>query len=237
MKTWAKFGVGCLVVLLAVCIISAVAAIFAGKQIKGWINSATGGASDMAANIKVMDQLNKDYPFTAPESGDVDDARLQAYIAVATGVKVAMAPYEGWIKTHESQHDKGDWKDVKKALTMSAELVAAMRKGLEEQKMSSKEFHWMKQAMRSASRESGGEGATDAQRQMVESSVKVLEEQLNEPHATPESRAQIQEQIDKLKATLSEAGGPVSPNRGLYLKYEKELRACDLEEFGNVNVQ
>jgi len=155
---------------------------------------------------------------------------------VATGVKTAMAPYEGWIKAHEDTHGKGDWKDVKKALTMSAALVGAMRTGLEGQRMSSKEFRWIEQSMRSASRESGGEAATDAQRQMVDSSVKVLEEQLNAPNATPESRAQIQEQIAKLKATLTEAGGPVSNNRGLYMKYEKELQACDLEEFGAIKV-
>lgn len=236
MKTWAKVGVGCLVVLILSCIIGIVAVVYSGKKVTDLLGGI-GGAKQMAQDIKAMDKLDKDYPFAAPENGEVDEARLQGYIAVATGVKAAMAPYEGWIKTHENKHDKGDWKDVKKALTMSAELVGAMRKGLEEQKMSSKEFHWMEQAMRSASRESGGEGATDAQRQMVGSSVKVLEEQLGAPNATPESRAQIQEQIDKLKATLTEAGGPVSPNRGLYLKYEKELRACDLTEFGNIKVE
>lgn len=236
MKTWAKVGVGCLVVLILSCVIGIVAVVYSGKKVTDLLGGI-GGAKQMAKDIKALEKLNTDYPFTAPESGDVDEARLQGYIAVATGVKTAMAPYEGWVKSHENNHQKGDWKDVKKALTLSAELVGAMRRGLEEQKMGSKEFHWIEQAMKSASHESGGAGPTDAQRQMVDSSVRVLEEQQNAPNATPESKAQIQEQIDKLKSTLDEAGGPVSNNRGLYLKYEKELLACDLEEFGNIKVQ
>jgi hypothetical protein len=235
MKTWAKIGVGCLVVLILSCVIGIVAVVYSGKKVTDLLGGIV-GAKQMAKDIKAMEQLEQDYPFTPPESDEVDEARLKSYIAVATGVKTAMAPYEGWIKTHESKHDKGDWKDVKKALTMTSELVAAMSKGLSEQRMNSKEFHWIEQSMRAASREGGGEGATDAQRQMVDSSVKVLEEQMSAPGATPESKAQLQEQIDKLKATLAEAGGPVSNNRGLYLQYEKELQACDLTEFGNIKM-
>lgn len=235
MKTFAKIGVGCLVVLILCCLIGIVAVVYSGKKVTDLLGGI-GGARQMAKDIKAMEQLQKDYPFTPPESGDVDESRLQAYIAVATGVKAAMAPYEGWIKTHENKHDKGDWKDVKKALSMTAELVAAMHKGLSEHQMNSKEFRWIEQRMKAASRESGGEAATDAQRQMVDSSVKVLEEQMNAPGSTPESKTQLQEQIDKLKATLAEAGGPVSANRALYLHYEKELQACDLTEFGDIKV-
>jgi hypothetical protein len=235
MKTFAKVGVGCLVVLILCCLIGIVAVVYSGKKVTDLLGGI-GGAKQMAKDIKAMEQLEKDFPFTPPESGDVEEPRLQAYIAVATGVKTAMAPYESWIKTHEGKHDKGDWKDVKKALSMTAELVAAMHKGLFEQQMNSKEFHWIEQSMRTASRESGGAQATDAQREMVGSSIKVLEEQMGAPGATPESKAQIQEQIDKLKATLEEAGGPVSANRALYLRYEKELQACDLAEFGNIKL-
>ena len=144
-----------------------------------------------------------------------------------------------WLKEHEAKgHDKkGDWKDVKKALTLSATLVSAMRQGLEEAKMSSREFRWIEGEMRTASHESGGEGPTDAQRQMVESSVKIFEEEMNAPGVTPEHKAQLQEQIDKLRGTLAEAGGPVTPNRALYLKYQKELIACDLQEFSSIMVQ
>jgi hypothetical protein len=236
MKTWAKIGVGCLVVLILSCIIGMVAVVYSGKKVTDLLGGI-GGAKQMAKDIKAMEKLDQDYPFTAPESEEVDEARLQSYITVATGVKTAMAPYEGWIKTHEGKHGQGDWKDVKKALTMTAELIGAMKKGLSENQMSSKEFHWIEQRMRAASRESGGASATDAQREMVGSSIKVLEEQMSAPGATPESQAQIQGQIDKLKATLEEAGGPVSHNRELYLRYEKELQACDLTEFGDIKVQ
>ncbi len=238
MKTWAKIGVGCLVVLVLCCVLGIVGLVVTGKKV-GDLFGGIGGARQMARDVKAMEQLDKTYPFTPPENGEVTEAQAQGYIAVATKVKEAMAPYAGWLKEHEGTHGdkKGDWKDVKTALTMSATLVKAMREGLEGAKMSSQEFHWIEREMRSASKESGGEGPTDAQRSMVDSSVKVLEEQMNAPNTTPEAKAQIQGQIDKLKATLEEAGGPVSPNRALYLKFKSELDACDLQEFKSVKVE
>jgi hypothetical protein len=238
MKTWAKIGVGCLVVLVLCCVIGIVGLVATGKKV-GDLFGGIGGARQMAKDVKAMEQLEKTYPFTVPENGEVTEAQVQAYIAAATKVKQAMAPYAGWLKEHEGSHadKKGDWKDVKIALTMSATLVKAMREGLEEAKMNSKEFHWIESEMRSAAREEGGEGPTDAQRQMVDSSVKVLEEQMNAPNTSPEAKAQIQGQVDKLKATLEAAGGPVSPNRALYLKYKQQIDACDLQEFKSVKVE
>jgi hypothetical protein len=166
----------------------------------------------------------------------VDEARLQGYIAVASGMKTAMAPFEEWIKTRK-KNEKGDWKDVKEALKMSAEFVGAMTKGLEDQKMGSLEFHWIEGKMRDAQRE-GGSGPSEAQKEMVNSSVQVLEQQMNQPGTTDEARAQIQEQIDKLKATVDQSGGEgASNNRQLYLKYETELKNCDLSEFGDIKMK
>jgi len=238
MKTWAKIGVGCLVVLLLFCILAIVGGLITGKKLTDLVGGI-GGARQMAKDVKALEQLDKTYDFTPPEDGNVSEERLQGYITAATRVKQAMAPYQGWLKEHEAKgHDqKGDWKDVKKALTLSATLVSAMRQGLEDAKMSSREFRWIEGEMKAASHESGGEGPTDAQRQMVESSVKVLEEQMNAPNTTAEAKAQIQGQIDRLQATLAEAGGPVSNNRALYLKYQEELVACDLDEFSGIKVQ
>ena len=61
-----------------------------------------------------------------------------------------------------------------------------------------------------------GQGATDAQRQMVDSSIKVLEEQMNAPGATPGIKAQR-------RSRSTSSGHPhrgrrsVSVNKALYL--------------------
>ncbi len=235
MKTWAKVGLGCLVVLLLCCIIGIVASVITGKGLMS-LFGGIGGAKQMAQDIKAIEKFDKENPFTPPEDGNVDEARLQAYIAAATKVKAAMAPFDSWIKEHKGKHEKGQWKDVKDALTMTATLMKSMKEGFEEAKMSSTEFHWIEAQMRAASRETGGPGPTDAQRKMVDESVVVLEEQMNLPSTTPDAKTQLQAQIDKLKATLEEGGGPVSHNKALYLKYQKELQDCDLQEFSDVKV-
>jgi len=235
MKTWAKVGLGCLVILLLCCVIAIVVSFYTGGKLMS-LFGGIGGAKQMAQDVKALEKFDKENPFTPPESGDVDEARLQAYIAAATKVKTAMAPFDSWIKEHKGKHEKGDWKDVKDALTMTATLMKSMREGFEEAKMSSTEFHWIEAQMRAASRETGGAGPTDAQKKMVDDSVLVLEEQMSLPSTTPDAKTQLQAQIDKLKATLTEAGGPVSHNRALYLKYQTELQACDLQEFSDIRV-
>lgn len=244
MKTWAKIGIGCLIVILAACVISAVAAIFAGKQIKGWINRVSGGAGDMAANVKAMDKLNEQYPFTEPADGQVTEDRLQAYIAVCAKVKPVMEPYAGWLKEHQKNKDqKGNWGDVKKAMGMTSQLMAAMKTGLEENKMSPKEFHWIEGVMRQALLETGyaaGGAGDEAQKQMIQSSIKEYEEKLANPALGAEEKAGLQEQLDKLKAQEAEAAGgsgEVSQNRKLFEKYAAELKANDLQEYGGLTVK
>jgi ribosomal protein L24 len=237
MKTWAKIGIGCLVVLVAACVISAVVLVVAGKGIKGWFNKWSGGAADMAKNVQAIQKLDKEYAFTPPADGDVDEARLQAYIGVCSDVKAAMAPYAGWIKAHQGKQ-KGDWGDVKKAMSMTNDLTAAMLKGYEQYHMGPQEFHWIESAMRQAGREQGSGKMPEAQQQMIQSSIQVLEEQMNAPGTSEADKAKLQEQVDKLKSQLSEVGGTeVSHNRALYEKYEAQLKENDLEQFGDVNIK
>jgi hypothetical protein len=240
MKTWAKVGIGCLVALLAACIVTIVLFVFAKSWVTHQLNRFTGGAADMANNVKAIEQLDKSYPFTAPENGEVDEARLRAYITVTGEIKKAMNPYADWIKKHQQKSgEKGDWSDVKKAMTMTAALTAAMKKGLEEEHMSSAEYHWIENAMREASLEPPPSGSgDDAQRQMIEGSIQVLESQMGNPALTESDREALQGQVDRLKAQMAQVsgGGQVSHNRALYEKYEPQLKANDLREFEGLNI-
>jgi hypothetical protein len=242
MKTWAKVGIGCLVVLLAACVISIVMFIFAGAWVKGQINKWTGGVGDMAADAKAIEKIEKEHPFTPPADGQVDEARLQAYIAICGQVKEAMAPYDAWLKEHErkgGEQKKGDWGDVKTAMKMTSALMGSMRKGMEEHQMSSQEFHWIEGAMREASMEVGsGAGADDSQRTMIEDSIKDLESQMAAPDLGEEDRTNLQGQVNSLRSQLAELGaGEKSHNRELFEKYAAQLKATDLKEFGNVQIK
>jgi hypothetical protein len=241
MKTWAKVGIGCLVVLLAACVISIVMFVFAGAWVKSQINKWTGGVGDMAADAKAIEKIEKEHPFTPPAGGQVDEARLQAYIAICGQVKEAMAPYEGWLKEHESKagEKKGDWGDVKTAMKMTSALMGSMRKGMQEHQMSSQEFHWIESAMREASMEVGsGAEAGGSQRTMIEDSIKDIESQMAAPGLSEEDRANLQGQVNSLRSQLAELGaGEKSHNRELFEKYAAQLKATDLKEFGNVQIK
>ncbi len=235
MKTWAKLGLGCLVVLVAACIVSIALFFFAGRWVKNQVNRFTGGAAQMAENVKALSELDQKYPFTAPENGEVSEARLQAYIAVCAQVKPVMEPYAGWLKEHEAAKgkEKGGWQDVKKAMTLSAEITAAMSKALEAEHMGPAEFHWIQNAMKQAASEGGTSGG-NGERQMLEGSIQVLESQLQNPGLSEADRQKLQGQLDQQKTQLEglAAGGQVSPNRALYEKYADQLKANDLQQFG-----
>jgi hypothetical protein len=160
MKTWAKAGLGCLVVLVAACIVSIALFFFAGKWALKQINRFTGGAAQMAENVKALSELDQKYPFTPPENGEVNETRLRAYIAVCAQVKPVMEPYAGWLKEHEAAKgkEKGGWQDIKKAVTLSTEITAAMRKALEAEQMGPAEFRWIQNAMKKAASEGGAAG-------------------------------------------------------------------------------
>jgi hypothetical protein len=228
MKTWAKVGIGCLVVLVLACIISAAVFFFAGGWVKNKIKSATGDLAEMGKSAAVMNKLNADYPFTPPADGEVNESRLQAYISVCNEAKPAVDAYGAWIKSHEGQ-EHGKLSDVKEAVTHMGAAAKAIGDALKSHRMSPKEFSWIGRTMDEASREQPADTMTEGQRQLI----KVLEAQINDPSTSEAARNNLKQQIAQLKAGAGESAPP-SHNAELYKRYEDQLKACRLGPYGEI---
>jgi hypothetical protein len=227
-----KIALGCLVALLVLCIIAAVVGFFAMRA--GW-NLFGGAAKDAMA----IQKLDTDYAYTEPSDGVVTESRLQAYIAVCAKVKPEVDKLQALGESKKGK-EKGSWSDARDAMKYTTGVITAMRKGLEEQKMSPREFHFIGNAMRTASFEtpegSGGQTLDSAQRQMKEMMVKNLEGLLANPSLPPEQKTEIQSQLDTIKKELNESA-PGSPNAALYAKFRDKLKQVDLQGLEGVAFQ
>lgn len=228
MKTWAKVGIGCLVVLILACIISAAVFFFAGGWIKNKIKGATGDIAEMGKSAAVIKQLNTKYPFTPPSNGEVSENRLQAYIAVCNEAKPAVDAYGSWIKSHEGQ-EHGNISDVKEAVTRMGAATKAIGDALDAHHMSPREFSWINQTMNEAAREQPADHLTEGQRQLI----KVLQAQVDDPATGEAARKNLEQQIVQLKAGAGEQEAP-SPNAALYKQYEDQLKASQLGPYGEI---
>ncbi len=230
MKTWAKVGIGCLVVLVLACIISAAVFFFAGGWLKNKIRSATGDITQVGKSAAVIKKLDAEYPFTPPSNGQVSEQRLQAYIAVCNEAKPAVDEYGSWMTAHEGQKE-GHFSDVKQAIELTGKATKALADGLKSHKMSPREFTWIEQTMDQASREAPSASMTEGQQQVI----KVLQAQMNDPNTSEQDRQKLQAQIDKLEAgSGGQAAANESPNAALYQRYAEQLKACQLGHYGQM---
>ncbi len=230
MKTWAKVGIGCLVVLVLACIITAAVFFFAGGWVKNKIKSATGDIAQVSKSAAVIKNLDAKYPFTPPSDGRVNEQRLQAYISVCNEAKPAVDEYTSWMTAHEGQKE-GHFSDVKQAMELTGKAYKSLADALTSHKMSPREFTWIEQTMDQASHEQPSGGMTQGQQQVI----KVLEAQMNDPNTSEQDRQKLQAQIDKLKAGAGGQGAAnQSPNAELYQRYATQLKACQLGHYGQM---
>jgi hypothetical protein len=228
----AKIAIGCLVALLVVCVIAAVVVFVAGRA--GW--NMFGGFAKDAAAIQKLDQT---YAFSEPADGVVTEARLQAYIAACAKVKPAIEKLQEFTKSKQGG-SPGSWTDAKDAVKFTAAIITAMRQGLDEQKMSPKEFHFVGNAMKTASfgasETPGGQPLDASQRQAKEMMLKNMEGLLANPGLPQEQRDEIQGQIEQIRQELEQAPS-TDPNVVLYLKYKDQLKQVDLQGLEGVAFQ
>ena len=227
-----KIAIGCLVALLLACVVAAVVAFFAFRA--GW--NIFGGVAKDAIAIQKLDET---YRFEEPPDGQVPEERLMAYLAVCELAKPEVEKLQAFGKSHESGKE-GSWSDAKDALKLTTALTGAMRRGLEAQKMSPKEFHFVGNAMRSAriAAESAGEGQalSPEERKVKEDMVKNFEGLLSNPDLPLEQKEDIRGQMDQLRQEL-ESTPQLDANAQLYLRHKDRLDAADLEGMEGVAFQ
>lgn len=239
-KVWIGVGIGCggLVVLGLV-------AIFAGglflkhkaEQYGGAITAASKSANEQQ---KALAALDAKYPFTPPPAGQVlklEEPRLQAYLAVREGALPVYKDFEAKSKSlNEEYKNAGKARSIQGGLEAMGMLQdffnkvrAAYVKGLEDQKMSPREFG----AITGAIYASSMAGASD-RRAELDKSIAQLEKQA--ASAPPDQKATYEQQVQMMKqveASLPAAHDEASlnANAALVAKYQDRIKASQNPAF------
>lgn len=238
MKTWAKFAIGCLVVLVILCLVLAVVFFVGGSWLKNKVGGFFGGAVKTGQNVVAIEKLDQQYPFSEPQDGIMQEGRLKAFVGICQKVKTAADPYQEELSGMEQGSDNKDMAKATKMVEAVSAISTALKEGLEAAKMSPSEYRWLQNTAYSAL-ETGGESGGNLEglegfQAMTKASLDVLEPQLNDPSLTAEQRQALQDQIAELKAQLGSktpSPGGESGNAALAAKYKEQLESNDVRSF------
>ncbi len=237
MKTWAKVAIGCLVVLLILCIVLAVVFFVGGSWLKNKVGGFFGGAVKAGQNITAIKKLDAQYPFSEPQNGVMSEERLKAFIGVCQKVKEAAGPYQQQLEEMQQNSGGKDMAQATKMIEAASAISTALKDGLEAAKMSPSEYRWLQNTAYSAL-ESGGESGGNLEGQegfqaMTKASIDVLESQINDPATTPEQKQALEEQVAQLKEQLGTqpSGAGESGNTALANRYKEQLESFDVRSF------
>jgi hypothetical protein len=228
MKTAAKVGIGCLVVLVFACIIAIVVFFFGGHYLKSKIASFTATTSKYKQSVEVLQQLNSTYPFTRPADGQIPEDRMESYIRVCGAVHDAIEPYSGWIAKHKEGGSNG-LGDAKTSLKVLYAVASSSSSALSKAHMSPVEFNWIHNTIEAAAQGGASGSSQDMKSQMNAQELQFLQQQAARPDLSPSDRKELEARIQTLKQKTA-AAAP-SGNAALYQKYKDQLKQVSLPGF------
>ncbi|MEW5765123.1 MAG: hypothetical protein ACOYXN_02890 [Acidobacteriota bacterium] len=220
MKSGAKIALGVLGILLAVCVLSAVGFFLSdtGKKVMGF----SGKVMKIAGTGKGLERLEKAHPFTPPESGVVEEARLEAYLRVCEAVKPEADAYSEWLKAHEGvQGQKGDFETAQQAVEGAQKVLGAYVAALERESMGPGEFRFIQRAMEEAEESLPKGSGSDLERALLRD----LEEAAGLPGLSEADRAALNGKAARYRAALGMGEGGLTGNAALYARYRDRLEA------------
>jgi len=187
-------------------------------------------------------KLNEVYAFDEPESGEINETRLMAYIEICTALRAAVDGARG---------GGGDG-----AETWRTEMVRAFGEALKGPQMSPVEFAWIHNTMQFARGEALMKGSKDgppmpmAVRQGNVNRIVITEEPARDlPEDLPDTpeeakklleqgksghsekrppEEELDESIEKALEPMRLIRGPLSRNALLYIAHREDLDACSL---------
>jgi hypothetical protein len=230
--------VGCVVVVVGIMVVFGAGGYFVQRW---WHNTAHkienitgGGESDYG---KKAAELQKEYPFQPPSNGVITEDQLNRFLAVRKGIHTIFEQNKTEIEALGKQ-DKGFQASVK-GVEMINNLRMTQIHALEQQHMSKEEYDyilttvystWFTQAARV------GLQYADQARDALQKQIDQIDQQLNDPSATEESRKQLQERRsvvvqqrddltknEEVKKAENEMNSLPKENVELFKKHEKEI--------------
>lgn len=253
-KALLAVGIGCGALLLMAGIV-AVVGIF---WVKSKVTGAIGTVEEIAAQEERLKALDTKYPFTPPARGkplQLDEKRLQDYLAIRQALVPVFKVYEAKAKDLDARHpkDQGIGAGLE-AIGMTGELIRDIRtnfaKELDKKRMSSKEFHTITGTIYASYIGKGVAALQDGQREMLEKSIGELDKQLASKSLPAESRKLIASQREMFakqlaelpaKATIPAADKAIyEANTALFERYKAQIEkeanpALDAFLFGDTS--
>jgi len=235
-STGAKIAIGCAVALLAAGIIVVVLLGAGAFWLKGKAEEIGGNISAKTTEIADYSKKANANPFTRPEDGVVQEARLLKFLDVRRQVFTVYEAHKAYFEGMDKKTDAG-FSDVMKFGGLVADIKLAQAKALAAAGMSEDEYAFMiesiyKSAWASSFEKDTGkqlsEYAEDALKQAKEAARQGTEaaRKAGTPGAEgvrPEDLDKVQKEIEDSSSTLHSLDVPKA-NIDLFRKHEAEIK-------------
>ena len=236
MSTGAKIAIGCAVALLAAGIVVVVVLGAGAFWLKGKAQEVGGNISARTTEIAEYDKKANANPFTRPEDGVVEEARLLKFLEVRRQVFTVYEQHKADFEGLDKKKDAG-FSDLVKFGGLVADIKLAQAKGLAAAGMNETEYAFMiesiyKSAWASSFEKDTGkqlsEYAKDAVQQAKEAARQGTEaaKKAGVPGATGVSQEdldKIQKEVDDASSSLHSLDVPKA-NIELFRKHEAEIK-------------
>jgi hypothetical protein len=235
-STGAKIAIGCVVALLAAGVVVVVVIGAGAYWAKGKIEEVGGNISARTTEIADYEKKANANPFTRPEDGVVQEARLVKFLDVRRQVYAVYEQHKAEFEGMDKKKDAG-LSDLMKFGGLVADIKLAQAKGLAAAGMSDTEYAFMIESIYKSGLASGFEKDTgkplsqyaqDALKQAKEATRQANEaaKKAGVPGAegvSPEDLEKMQKEIDDGTSSLHSLDVPKA-NIELFRKYEADIK-------------
>jgi hypothetical protein len=236
MTTGAKIAIGCLVALLAAGVVVVVVIGAGAYWAKGKIDEVGGDISTRTSEITSYEEKANANPFSRPEDGVVEEARLLKFLEVRREVFTVYEKHKAHFEGMDERKDVG-LSDIVKFGGLVADIKLAQAKGLAAVGMNETEYAFMIESIYKSAWASGfqketgkplSEYAQDALKQAQEAARQAADatEKARVPGAegiAPEDLEKIQREVDDASSSLHSLDVPEA-NIELFRKHEAEIK-------------
>jgi hypothetical protein len=235
-STGAKIAIGCAVALLAAGIVVVVVLGAGAFWLKGKAQEIGGNISARTTEIAEYDRKANANPFTRPEDGVIEEARLLKFLEVRKQVYAVYEQHKADFEGMEKKKEAG-LSDMMKFGGLVVDIKLAQAKALAAEGMSESEYAFMIESVYKSAWASGFEKDTGKQlSQYAQDALKQAKEAARQgteaarkagvPGAegvSPEDLDEIQKEVDDSSSSLHSLDVPKA-NIELFRKHEAELK-------------
>lgn len=146
MSTGAKVAIGCGILLVLIIIGIVVATVAGGLFLKNKADDLSGGLEEQERATTLVDELEREHPFTPPADGAVDAGRAETFFAVTDDAWESMQEWVEEMDTRETDIEERGGEagigDVMAGMRGLGGARVAVAEALDEHEMPPSEYLW-----------------------------------------------------------------------------------------------